>query len=354
MPLSMCRVSFRFMVVIAAVGSLLAHGSLREVRAADPSAKPQAAEKRVLIVSIDGLRPDLALLADTPNIHALIKAGAYSMWAQTLPIGKTLPSHTSMITGVPMEKHGIIWNEDIPLRPRKYNYPHVPTLFEFAKKAGYTTALVAGKYKFEALAEKGTVDWVVLPEKPNTLGPDGKPISSGVADADGMKAYDRKYDDAWVGEQAAAVIAKNKPQVMMVHFPRVDTAGHAKGWGSTIQLEAIARADEALGVVLEALRKAKVFDDTLIILSADHGGYGKGHDGKDPRGLHIPWIAVGPGVRKGFDLTQTKGIINTVDTFSTAVDYLGIKITAEDEIEGKPVKDAFEPVTKSAAATTEK
>ena len=351
-PVSFALAAF-WCAVLLVVFAWVDHGPQRaaaQPAAVDPVPRPAATGKRVLIISIDGLRPDLALLADAPNIRSLIKEGAYSLWAQTLPIGRTLPSHTSMMTGVPMEKHGIIWNDDIPLRPRKYNFPHVPTLFEFARKAGYSTSLVAGKCKFEALAEPGVVDWVVLPEKPKKIGPDGKPIVPPKPDADGMTPYDHKHDDAWIASEAAAIIAKHKPHVMLVHFPRVDTAGHAKGWGSPVQLEAIARADEALGTVLETLRKTKLFDNTLIILTADHGGYGKGHDGKDPRGLHIPWIARGPGVKKGYDLTQNKLVINTMDTFATAAMHLGIKLTAEDEIEGKPVGDAFESAPRSAAA----
>lgn len=309
-----------------------------------------AEDRRVLIISIDGLRPDLALLADMPNFRSLMKKGAYSMWAQTLPVGITLPSHTSMLTGVPLEIHGVFWNDDTPIRKRRYDHPHVPTLFEFAKEEGYTTALVAGKYKFIALAKPGSVDHLVLPEQPQ------RPVANVkqppvIRDENGLTSYDREFDNAWVGEQAAKIIAEHKPQVMTVHFPRVDSVGHAKGWGTPEQLNAIEIADQAMGVVLQALRDAKIFDKTLIIVTSDHGGMGKVHNGKDPRGLHIPWVVHGPGIRKGYDLTQHQSLtVSTMDTFGTAAFHLGLSFSSDDDIEGKVVREAFEPVVKKTDA----
>ncbi|GIW74943.1 MAG: hypothetical protein KatS3mg104_0006 [Phycisphaerae bacterium] len=61
--------------------------------------KSSAAEPRVLIISIDGLRPDLALRAEMPNLRSLLRNGSYSFWAYTTPAAITLPSHTSMLTG---------------------------------------------------------------------------------------------------------------------------------------------------------------------------------------------------------------------------------------------------------------
>ncbi len=306
--------------------------------------EPVRPAKRAMVVSIDGLRPDLALLADAPNLRSLMKGGAYTMWAQTLTVGITLPSHTSMLTGVPLERHGVFWNDDVPIRKRRYDHPHVPTLFEWAKDAGYTTGMVAGKYKFVALARGNSVDHLVLPEPPKRPAA-GAPAA--VRDEYGLTAYDRQHDDAWVARQASQVIREYKPQVMVVHFPRVDSVGHAKGWGTPEQLDTIGAADKALGTVLQALRDAKVFNDTLIIISADHGGLGKGHHGKDPRGLHIPWIAHGPGIRKGYDLTQhTSLVVSTMDTFATVAAHLGIKYTSDDGIEGKAVQQALEPKPK--------
>src|SRR6188474_1499315 len=79
-----------------------------------PATKPVAAVEHVIIISADGLRPDVLLRARTPNIRQLMDSGTFTMWARTVPQSITLPSHTSMLTGVTPERHRVLWNADLP------------------------------------------------------------------------------------------------------------------------------------------------------------------------------------------------------------------------------------------------
>ena len=108
----------------------------------------------VLIVSIDGLRPDCLLRADAPHIRKLMNLGSFSMWARTTDVAITLPSHVSMLTGVSPERHGISFNADPPEDAKIL----VPTLFELARQKGLTTAIAAGKRKFSLFTTTGAVD----------------------------------------------------------------------------------------------------------------------------------------------------------------------------------------------------
>jgi hypothetical protein len=131
--------------------------------AASRAAQPEPVTKRILIVSIDGCRPDLLLRASTPTVHALLPKSSFTFWARTTPLASTLPSHTSMLTGVIPRKHEVEWNKDLPLAQPVY--PMFPTLFEVAHRAGFTTAMVAGKSKIKVRAEPGTLDWTSLPSE---------------------------------------------------------------------------------------------------------------------------------------------------------------------------------------------
>jgi Uncharacterized proteins of the AP superfamily len=275
--------------------------------------RPIPAIERVVIISVDGLRPDRALLADMPVLRGMLREGAYTFWAKTTAVAITLPSHTSMVTGVSPARHGISWNSDLPLSEQVY--PRVPTLMEMAKNAGYTTAMVAGKSKFTSLQKPGTLTYSFVPA-PNTGG------------------------NEIVVSEAVKLIEEQKPEVLFLHFPDVDGAGHGKGWGSPEQTAAIEKTDTHLGEVLAALERAGLRESTLVILSADHGGAGLTHGADDPRSRHIPWIASGPGVRKGFDLTRVAKLqVNTEDTCSTACYVLGLP--QQPYFEGKPVYEAF-------------
>jgi arylsulfatase A-like enzyme len=296
---------YRILIVVL----LLAPPTLAEDR---PTTRPIAG--RILIVSIDGLRPDLALRGEMPNLRSLLPQASYSFWARTTPHAITLPSHVSMLTGVVPRKHEVEWNRDLPLSEKVY--PKFPSLFEVAKKAGYTTGMAAGKSKFDILARPGAVDYAFV-------------------------TTSEQSEDADVTAEAVKIISANKPQVMFVHLPTVDNTGHQYGWSSREQLKAIASADAALGQLLAALDSAGVRKQTAVLITADHGGAGKTHLADDPRARFIPWILTGPGVRRNLDLTiYPKTAINTEDTFATACYLLGI--SRSPELDGRPVVEVLE------------
>src|SRR5262245_11490649 len=126
--------------------------------------RPEPRIQRLLVVSIDGLRPDILLRADAPSIRSLIEHGAFTFWARSTPVSLTLPTHVSMFTGVSPEVHGITWNADPP--DGKIVYPRAPTLFQLAKRAGYTTALCTGKSKFNVLDVPESLDFKYIPTVP--------------------------------------------------------------------------------------------------------------------------------------------------------------------------------------------
>ena len=286
--------------------------------------EPPAVE-RVVIISIDGLRPDLLLRARTPYLRSLMDNGSYSMWARTTEVSITLPSHVSMVTGVRPEFHGIHWNGYI-----EAVYPDVQTLFELAIERGLSTAIAACKSKFHELARPGSVDW--------------------------MEAYkDKTGGNLDVGRSAADIIRRHEPDVMLVHLPEVDVVGHARGWGTPLQMEAIERADAAVGMVLSALADKGFAPHTAVIVTSDHGGAGTGHGANDPRSRHIPWIISGPGIRRNHDLARYgKLVINTEDTFATACTLLDLPLPYS--IDGKCVDEIFErdELLQVAATTTPK
>jgi 2,3-bisphosphoglycerate-independent phosphoglycerate mutase len=190
-------------------------------------------------------------------------------------------------------------------------------VFELAKAARYSTALVVGKTKLIVLTRPGTLDWSYV-------------------------ANESQEDDLAVARHAAQMLRDHRPDVMFVHFGGVDVAGHASGWGTSEQLAALERSDQAVGSVLHALQENRLADGTLVILTADHGGSALLHPPEDPLSQRIPWIAAGPGVRRDFNLALTPGLaIDTMSTFATACAALGIPVP--DQRDGKPIMEIFEP-----------
>ncbi len=276
--------------------------------------RPIPSIHQALVISIDGLRPDVLLRANAPTIRRLMHEGSFSFWAQTTDVAITLPSHVSMLTGVTPSRHGVDWNSDKPAD--QTFYPRSPTLFELAKRAGYTTAMAAGKSKFIILARPGTVDWLDLPSK-------------------------TKETDQQVADAALNIFNSHHPVIFFVHFPGPDTVGHSVGWGTPDQIAAVEKVDACLSQLLSAYSQAGLADSTLVLLTADHGGSAHNHGANDPRSRYIPWIITGPGIRHDFDLTTVPSLqIHTEDTFATVCFLMGIPFPPD--IDGKPIRQILQ------------
>lgn len=268
-----------------------------------PSGRPA-----VVIVSIDGLRADAIASTRTPHLTALLREGAYSLDARTTAPSHTLPSHTSMLTGVPPTVHGITWNTD---RTDERGLVTVPTVFAVAKEAGLRTAGFFGKAKFKHLLLPGSLDAYAVPrfEAEIVLAPD-------------MMARVRRY------------LRDERPDLLFVHLADPDVMGHATWWNSPAYRWGVRRADAAVGQLRAALRRA-YGDDVVLIVTADHGGEGREHGKNRPGDEVIPWIITGPGVVPG----EIDGEIRTFDTAATALAVLGLPVP--EAWSGRPVAAAF-------------
>lgn len=264
-----------------------------------PTPRPLAS--RVLIISYDGLRPDAIGKAPMTNLIALMQTSAYSLNAQTIMPSVTLPSHTSMLSALCPSKHAVFWNEYVP----ENGYALGVNLFTVAHTAGLRTVMVVGKEKLSQIVRPESLDVFIFEE-----------VDSGITN------------------KAVAQI-KQGFGVMFIHFPTGDFTGHEHGWMGGIQMYAFREEDKMLAQILAALDESGQRADTLIILTADHGGHEKSHGGDLPEDTTIPWIVNGPGVIPG----PLTAFVQTTDTAATASYALGLPRPAEWD--GVPVFEAF-------------
>src|SRR5687767_4033816 len=145
--LASLRASVRFACVAAlAVPAVAAASDTTSVRAKNH------VSDHVVIISLDGLRPDAIAKFDAKSIQRLMREGSYTLSAQTILPSKTLPSHTSMLTGEDVDEHGITWNTNAV---GDHGHVAVPTIFDVAHARGFHTAAFFSKTKFEHLQRDG-------------------------------------------------------------------------------------------------------------------------------------------------------------------------------------------------------
>jgi len=285
-------------------------------------------ERWVIIVSIDGGKPSAIkrLLEEgkLPNLKQLMDDGSYTLTAQTVVPSSTAPAHVSMLTGIDYPKRfpddEAIVKKNEPFDEQRHRPVSVVTVFEIAKRAGLRTALIAGAGK--------RLKYV---EKPRTLDV-----------AEYLPSDDERL------RRALALLGdeRKRPHLLFLHLTETDHAGHKYGWGndslgippSPEYLQALRNIDRRIGQLVAELKRQNLWAQTLLLITADHGGIDKNHGGNSPDETTIPWLATGGLARRGSEL-RLQRTIRVFDTAATALAALGLPVP--DGWDGKPVWEAL-------------
>ena len=276
--------------------------------------KPLA--RHVVIVGVDGMKGEAVMNAKAPHMQHLMSIGAYTLHARAVIPTVSKPNWASIIMGAPPELHGVTSNEWMP-----NNFGIAP----FCKDAAGIFPTIFGVLRSE---QPGSVigvftDWDGFATLVEPKAPDVMEVT--------------EEDQAKTTDQVVAFIRERKPTLTFVHYDSVDEAGHHYGWDTPQYYAAVGQVDTYLGDILKALDESGLRSQTIILVTADHGGLGLKHGQNLMTDIEIPWIISGPGVRKDFKI---KGPVITYDTAATVADILGL--TAPSCWLGKPVTAAFE------------
>lgn len=261
--------------------------------ASAPAASPV---QHVLLVSVDGLRGDaLARLGPEalPTFARLLREGASTLDARSdADFSVTLPNHVAMVTGRSVEgPDGHHWRGNGMPGPRQTVHPadgYLHSVFDVVHEHGLDAALYATKSKF-ALLTQSYADPDIAPA----------PSLSTVRIASG--------DSAAVVEALAEQLRRAAPAFVMLHLHDPDSAGHWRGFDpapDTPYAASLAQVDALLAELLAVIEgHPELSGRTALLLTADHGGYGRGH-GTAWRldNARVPLLVWGPGVAAGADL----------------------------------------------------
>lgn len=266
-------------------------------------AGPTLAEttRHVIIIGVDGMSRNGVVTADTPVMHDMMNKGSSSLHARGVLPTTSSANWASVLNGAGPEQHGVTTND---WQVGDFNFP--------------TSVTGSGNF-FPSLFQ------IVTDQHPEWE------VGSIYQWGGFGNLYDHRFVDYDVNTKdeddtarvAADYIRSKRPQLLFVHLDHVDHAGHADGHGTAKYYDAVAKADRLIGVIRQATVEAGIADDTVIIVTSDHGGVGKGHGGETLAELEIPWIAYGPAIHAGRKLDQP---INTFDTPATVAKLLNVKI----------------------------
>ncbi|MEP6492289.1 MAG: alkaline phosphatase family protein [bacterium] len=274
---------------------------------------------RVIVVVLDGLRPDAIERFGLSHMRRLMATGAHSRSATTVTPSVTAAAMTSLMSGVHPARHGI--QSDKLFIPR--TAAGLTPIPEVLSRSGLPSAAFMADV---APIFRGFVTRV------------GRRLGFSVLRTAGKTAPE-------ILHAARATLRIQQHGLILFHWPDADRAGHEYGWMSDEYAEGCARMDDALGM-LAAIANVAHDPQTILIALADHGGGGV--DGKDHESDHaldrtIPLLIAGRGV-----IATELATPSLVDVPPSILWALGLEVPAS--YEGRVLHEAFATFDTPASA----
>ncbi len=266
--------------------------------------------ERVVVVSVEGLRADAVTRYGPPTLSRLAAEGA-SLLATTVLPTLTVPAHLSMWSGVSPDRHGV-QNDTLRFTPEMASLNPV---FKRSREGGFGAAAF--------VSDQGPLSGF------------GELLSCRLAFGLDSLALVPPTARAAV-DGALPSIAASDLELLFLHLPDPDGAGHRFGFTSAQYGEAVQAVDSALSDLVDALDPAT----TLLLVTAPHGGGGafgdRLHGSSHPADREIPLILWGAGARAG-----ASGLASVLDVAPTALWALGM--APPPEYEGRVLLEVFDP-----------
>ena len=253
-----------------------------------PAAAQQKPSPLLVVISVDGLRPDYVTAADVhgaqvPNLRKFLREGTFAEGVTGVIPTVTYPSHTTLVTGVWPAKHGILANTTFdPLQKNHegwYWYAEdirVPTLWDAAAAAGRTTASIQWpvtvgakiNWNIPEVWRAGTTEDAKLVRAVSTSGLLAEAKAS-IGDYRGGIEATPESDEVR-GKYAVWILENKRPGLLTLHLIALDHVEHETEPFSPKSIAVLERLDAVIGKVREAAERTAPGSAYVAVVS-DHG-----------------------------------------------------------------------------------
>ena len=225
--------------------------------------------KRVVLIGVDG-GGTFFRDTDTPCIDEIFEDGAISYNVLTSNPTISAQCWGSMLHGVTPGAHRLT-NAIVGERAYPADSPY-PSVFRVIRENNPDATLASFTHWY--------------------------PINIGIIE-DGLGVHKDTATDAPLTEKICDYVKKNDPTLLFVQFDEVDHAGHTAGYGTKAHLDQITATDELIGKIYDTYDEMGYLEDTLFMVTADHGGIGKSHGGLSDAEKYVMLAATGKTVENG-------------------------------------------------------
>lgn len=249
--------------------------------------------RRVVLISLDGISVAGLQQANTPNLDGLLAEGILSLKTRVVMPSVTLPNWTSHLTGSGPEQHGVVNNE---WTLTKFKLPAIETDVD----GYYPSVFKVLKDSVPQIKTAFYYNWV------NLIYPYNKRYLDEISFLEN-DSYIENYEKA-----LNFMIANRKvPTLIFLYSVHTDHAGHKHKWMSPEYIRSIEEADLEIGKLITKMKEENLYDDTHFMFLSDHGGIEYGHGGVSVDEMIVPWGITGPGIARGVKMSEPNNTVNT-------------------------------------------
>ena len=256
----------------------------------------------VILIGLDGWGAYSVEKAEMPNAKSLMEEGCYTLKKRSVLPSSSAVNWASMFMGAGPELHGYTeWGSKTPELPsRELNKNGIfPTVFQLLRDAA-PKAEIGCLYEWDGI--KYLVDTLSLNYYKQA--PDYNKFPTALCD------------------MACDYIKESKPTLAANCIDNPDHVGHADGHDTPAYYAKLKELDGYIGKIIAAMKEAGIYDDSIIILTADHGGIDKGHGGKTMMEMETPFIIAGKNVKKSGEFSES---MMQFDCASTIASIFGLQ-----------------------------
>ena len=268
--------------------------------------------KHVVLIGVDGMGAYAFKKAQLPVMQSMMANGSWSLEARSVLPSSSAANWASMNMGAGPELHGFTtWGSKSPDMPSRVldEYGMFPSIAGLLRKSRPQSE-IGFIYEWDGIG-------YLFP----------KAAVNKDQHCDG---------DIALTKAVVEYIESKKPDFLFVHLHDVDSVGHTVGHDTPEYYASVERTDAHIGEILQSIKRAGIEDETLVLVTADHGGIKKGHGSTTMVEMQIPWIVTGPGIRKNHQVQES---IMTFDTAATIA--AALKLKAPQVWIGRPVRSIF-------------
>lgn len=257
--------------------------------------------EKVLLILVDGMRPDSIPLCGDPAFETFFKDGTYCMEGVTAFPSVTLPCHVSLFHSVLPDRHGTVTNDYAPqVRP-------INGIVEVLAAAKKNSAVLYTWEQLRDLWRPGKLEYSVFIHQ----------------HTENIKVQEKE-----ITESAKKLIRDQAPDFVFLYLGGADCWGHKKGWMSEEYLDLVHHAWDRIQDVMKDLP-----EEYTVMVTADHGGHDRVHGENIPEDMTIPVTIHGKRFPRGKQLAH----FDIRDFAPTIVDIMGLE--PDEEWEGRSVLD---------------